>query len=172
MKTLCISACLMWFTLAAELASPAMLPHGSLLLPVVCGVMYWSRSSTGLMLSGVFLLLDWIARPTYLPLCPMLLPFIAVMALAPSVHNDEYRTRSLSLRLPTPLHLPLLTLAAVVLHLVSSLTITQYLTPNSVLPLLGENLKSLAIIALPVSAVASLIIRLADEFGLRRSFSH
>jgi hypothetical protein len=34
-----------------------------------------------------------------------------------------------------------------------------------------ENLKLVLVIALPISAVLSLTIRMADEFGMRRVFS-
>ncbi len=170
MKTLLVAACLIWMTLAVELAWPAAVPHGALLLPVVCGVMFWTRSTAGLMLSGIVLLLDWIARPSALPLCGMLLPFAAVMCLAPSAHREEFRSGSLSLRIPGPLQLPVLTLVAVLLHLLGSVPLTSLLTPALILPDVLSTSKSLCIIALPVSAAMTLMIRIADEFGLRRSF--
>jgi hypothetical protein len=170
MKTLLAAACLIWMTLATELAWPTAVPHGALLLPIVCGVMFWTRSTSGLMLSGIVLLLDWIARPSALPLCGMLLPFAAAMCLAPSAHREEFRSGGLSLEIPGPLQLPVLTLVAVLLHLLGTIPLTSLLTPTLILPDVLSTSKSLCIIALPVSAVLTLIIRIADEFGLRRSF--
>lgn len=170
MKTLLIAACLIWITLAVELAWPDAVPHAAFLLPVVCGVIFWTRSTAGLLLSGIVLLLDWIARPSALPMCAMLLPFVAVICLAPSAHHDEYRSGGLSLRIPGPLQLPVLTLVAILLHLLGSVPLTSLSTPALILPDVLNTLKSQCIVALPVSAALALMIRVADEFGLRRSF--
>ena len=169
MKTLFVAACVMWTALAVELAWPSQLVHGSLLLPIACSVMYWTRSTSGLVLSGLVLLVDWIARPSLLPLCPMLLPLITVLLVAPSVHTAEYRARVIAIRLPVPLQLPLLTLAAVLLQTLGSVPLIQFLTPAQVSPVIVQTLNSLAIIALPVSAGVALMIRMADELGMRRS---
>lgn len=171
MKTLFVSACAMWVALAAELASPRLLPHSSALLPIVCGVMFWTRSTPGLMLCGLVLLLDWIARPSYLPLCPMVLPFLAVIFLAPSIQNDEYQSRKSSLKIPAPLQLPLLTLAAVVLQTIGSLNWAQLSAPADAVTEITEIMKSPLLLALPLSAMLSLLIRMADELGMRRSYS-
>lgn len=169
MKTLFFAACVMWTVLAVELAWPSQLVRGSLLLPIACSVMYWTRSTAGLVLSGLVLLVDWIARPSQLPLCPMLLPLFTVLFIAPSVHNAEYRARVVAFRLPVPLQLPLLTLAAVLLQTLGAVPLIQFLTPTQVSAVSVQNLNSLAIIALPVSAGVSLMIRMADELGMRRS---
>ena len=169
MKTLLIAACLMWSALVAELAWPNQLAQGSLLLPIACSVMCWTRSTNGLMLSGLVLLMDWIARPSQLPWCPMLLPFMAVIFVAPSVHNAGYRVPGFAVRIPVPLQLPLLTLAAVLLQTLGLVPSIQILTPSQFSPAIIDQLKSLAIIALPMSAGISLLIRMADEFGMRRS---
>jgi len=170
MKTLMAATCLMWVALIMELAMPSLLVQGSLLLPIACGVMFWTRSSAGLIVSGLVLLLDSVARPSQLPLCPMCLPVITVMFLAPSIHTEEYRSRGFSLRIPAPLQLPLLTLVAVLLQCLGSIPLDQFLANSPDWSALPVRLKSLAIIGLPLSACLSLIIRLADELGLRRSF--
>jgi len=92
------------------------------------------------------------------------------MFSGPSTHPEDYRARGFGFRLPIPLHLPLLTLAAVLLQTLGSVPLTQLLMTTVVFSTIIDNLQSLAFIALPVSAVVSLIIRLADEIGLRRSF--
>lgn len=171
MKGLFLCGCVIWVTLAVELANPSHLPHGSLLLPVICGCLFWLRSTTGLMLSGTMLLLDWIARPSFLPLCPMLVPMLAVICLAPTTRSDEYSTGRSWFRVPVPLQLPLLTLAAVILQSLGSLSTEQWLSLSNQASTVLENLKMVLVIALPVSAVMTLIIRMADEFGMRRVFS-
>ena len=170
MKGLFLCGCVMWVTLAVELANPSSLSHGSLLLPVICGCLFWLRSTTGLMLSGTMLLLDWIARPSFLPLCPMLVPLLAVVCLAPSTRSDEYSTGRSWFRVPLPLQLPLLTLAAVVLQTLGDLSTEQWLSLPAPASAVRENLKMVLVIALPVSAVISLTICMADEFGMRRVF--
>ncbi len=171
MKTILAAACMLWMTVALEMAWPASLPHGSLLLPVACGVMFWTRSSVGLILSSAVLLLDWIARPTLLPLVPMILPFVAVLCVAPSVQSDDFGNRRFSLRIPVPLLLPMLTLFAVMLQIVSSIPGSELTAPSTLRPFITEPLQQLAFMALPFSAGISLTIRCADEFGLRRSYS-
>jgi hypothetical protein len=171
MKGLFLCGCVMWVTLAVELANPSRLPHGSLLLPIICGCLFWLRSTMGLILPGTMLLLDWIARPSFLPLCPMLVPMLAVVCLAPSTRSAEYSTGRSWLRVPAPLQLPLLTLVSVILQSLGSLLPEQWLSLPAQASAVLENLKMVLIIALPVSAVISLTIRMADEFGMRRVFS-
>lgn len=160
----------MWVVLAAELANPGRLPHGSVLLPVACAFLFWLRSASGLMITGGLLLLDWVARPSMIPLCPMLVPLLAVVCLAPSTRSDEYTTGGRWFRIPTPLQLPLLTLLAVILQMFGRLSTEEWLTIASRVPVIVESLYQTLVIALPVSALLSLFIRVADEFGMRRVF--
>ncbi len=171
MKTILAASCMLWMTLALEMAWPSLLPHGSILLPVACGVMFWTRSTGGLVLSCAALLLDWVARPTLLPLCPMILPLVAVFCVAPPVQQENFGKRRSVLRIPVPLLLPALTLFAVVLQIVSSIPVSEFTASSLSVPHVTNGFRSLAIIALPLSAGVSLVIRVADEFGLRRSFS-
>ena len=171
MKTLLAAGCLLWVALVTELAWPTMIPRGTLLLPIVCGAMYWVRSSAGLAVAGLLLLLDWIARPTVLPLCPMLLPFLAVLCVAPSRHHNEYRSRSVAMRIPQPLQLPLLTLTALLLQIVSEFSLSQWLKPDDLLRLLADRGGVAQMVAIPLSAVLSLLVRAGDELGLRRTFT-
>lgn len=171
MRGLFLSGCVMWVTLAVELANSSHLPHGSLLLPVICGCLFWHRSTSGLILAGTMLLLDWIARPSFLPLCPMVVPLLAVVCLVPSTRSDGYSTGRSGFRVPVPLQLPLLTLAAVILQTFGALSTEQWLSLPAQASTVLENLKMVLVIALPVSAVLTLTIRMADEFGMRRVFS-
>ena len=101
----------------------------------------------------------------------MLVPMLAVICLAPSTRSDEYSTGRSWFRVPLPLQLPLLTLAAVVLQTLGDLSTEQWLSLPAPASAVRENLKMVLVIALPVSAVISLTIRMADEFGMRRVFS-
>ena len=101
----------------------------------------------------------------------MILPIVAVLFIAPSIQSDDFGQRRFSLRVPVPLLLPALTLIAVVLQTVSSIPFPQFTAAATLLPFVTDRLQPLAIIALPFSAGLSLLIRCADEFGLRRSFS-
>jgi hypothetical protein len=67
--------------------------------------------------------------------------------------------------------LPLLTLVGVILQALGSLSTEQWLTLPAQASTVLESLKLVLVIALPVSAVISLTIRMADEFGMRRVFS-
>ena len=101
----------------------------------------------------------------------MLVPMLAVICLAPTTRSDEYSTGRSWFRVPVPLQLPLLTLAAVILQSLGSLSTEQWLSLSDQASTVLENLKMVLVIALPVSAVMTLIIRMADEFGMRRVFS-
>ncbi len=79
-----LTLAILWMSIAVELAWSGSLPHGALLLPIACGVMFWMRSVTGILLPAAALLIDWVARPGFLPLCPMLLPGVAVCLISPS----------------------------------------------------------------------------------------
>lgn len=172
MKTIVCAGGLLWLTLAVELAWSSGLRHGALLFPVACCVMFWLRSASGIALCGFVLLLDWTARPTEWPLCPMLLPMSVVFAVAPVDRHVEHRSRILRLSIPVPLQLPLLTITAVLLHWLSTLTATDWLAlkesgGSQRLP--GTYLLHCGLIAVPVSALLSLCVRAADELGFRRS---
>ena len=171
MKTMLGAGCLLWIMLAIELTWPRLLTQGAILLPVACAVMYWTRSATGILLTGLMLLVDWIARPSPLPLCSMALPFLAALWLSPSVRNEAYQTRPSVFSIPMPLQLPLLTLAAMLLQTLGSIPFAAFAAPGQLVPQIGTALKSLAIVALPISAGLSLMIRVADEFGMRRSLT-
>jgi hypothetical protein len=171
MKTMLGAACLLWMMLAIELTWPRALSQGAVLLPVACAVMYWTRSATGILLAGLMLLMDWIARPSPLPLCSMGLPFLAALWLSPSGRSELFQTRSSVFSIPVPLQLPLLTLAAMLLQTAGAIPSASFAVPDQLVAQVGTALQSLAIVALPISAVLSLMIRVADEFGLRRSLT-
>lgn len=160
---------ILWMAIAVEIAWSQSLPQGALLLPIACGIMFWMGSGTGILLSATALLIDWIARPGFLPLCPMLLPAIAVCLISPASNSKDYRSHRQSfLKLMTPLHLPLFTLLAVALQLIGQMNLSVIPTLTEFDSAVQTSLPSLLMISLPISAGISMLIRLADEFGLRR----
>jgi len=164
---------ILWISIAVELAWSGPMPHGALLLPIACGIMFWMRSATGILLSSTALLIDWVARPGFLPLCPMLLPAIATCLISPSSKVDDYSSRRQSFaRKLTPLHLPFITLIAVSLQLVSQLNLSSIPALVDVQLAVETSLPSLLMISLPISAGISMLMRLADELGLRRASQH
>ena len=168
-----LALAILWMSIAVELAWSGAMPHGALVLPIACGIMFWMRSVTGILLSSTALLIDWVARPGFLPLCPMLLPAIAACLISPSSKPDDYssRRRSFSKKL-TPLHLPFMTLIAVILQLVSQLNLSSMPAFLDVQLTVATSLPSLLMISLPISAGISMLMRLADELGLRRASQH
>lgn len=164
---------MLWMSIAVELACSGSMPHGALVLPLACGIMFWMRSVSGIVLSATALLLDWVARPGFLPLCPMLLPAIAACLISPSAKPDDYssRRRSFAKKL-TPLHLPFITLLAVSLQLIGQLNLSSLPAVADVQLAVKTSLPSLLMISLPISAGISMLMRLADELGLRRASQH
>ena len=168
--TQAIALMILWMSITVELTWSGTLPQGAFLLPVACGIMFWMRSVTGLLLATTALLVEWIARPGFLPLCPMLLPVMAACLTGQSSTADDYSTRRRStLKMLTPLHLPLLTLLAIMLQLLGQTNLSQLSTLSEMPPLVTQSLPSLLMISLPMSAGISMLMRLADELGLRRA---
>ena len=165
-----LAMAILWMTIAVEIAWSQSLPQGALLLPIACGIMFWMGTGPGILLSATALLIDWIARPGFLPLCPMLLPAVAVCLLSPTSKSDDYRSRRQSfLKMMTPLHLPLFTLLAVGLQLIGQLNLSAFPALAAINAAVETSLPSLLIISLPISAGISMLMRLADELGLRRA---
>ncbi len=168
-----IASVILWLSITIELAWSGTIPQGALLLPIACGIMFWMRSVTGLLLAATALLVDWIARPGFLPLCPMVLPVLAASLIRPSSTPDDYNARRRStLKMLTPLHLPLLTLVAIMLHLISQRNLSDPSTLHELPSVLATSLPTLLMISLPVSAAIAMLMRLADELGLRRTSRH
>lgn len=165
-----LALAILWMSIAVELAWSGSMPHGALVLPIACGIMFWMRSVTGMLLSATALLIDWIARPGFLPLCPMLLPAIAAGLISPSSKPDDYSSRRQSVaKMLTPLHLPFITLMAVSLQLIGQLNLSSMPAAVDIQSAVKTSLPSLLMISLPISAGISMLMRLADELGLRRA---
>ena len=173
MMKMILALAILWISIAIELACSGSIPHGALVLPIACGIMFWMRSVTGILLSAAALLIDWVARPGFLPLCPMLLPAIAACLISPSSKADDYSSRRQSFaKMLAPLHLPLITLMAVSLQVTGQLNLSSVPAMVDVQSAVKTSLPSLLMISLPVSAGISMLMRLADELGLRRASQH
>lgn len=170
---LILAMAILWISIAVELAWSGSMPHGALLLPIACGIMFWMRSVTGILLSATALLIDWVARPGFLPLCPMLLPAIAACLISPSSKADDYSSRRQSFaKKLAPLHLPFMTLIAVSLQVIGQLNLSTLPAVVDIPSAVKDSLPSLLMISLPISAGISMLMRLADELGLRRASQH
>ena len=159
MKSFVTLVVLLWMSLVAELAWPAILPHGSLLFPLICAAVFWIASSASIMLIGLLLIVDTIVRPQAIPLNAFLTPLVAAAFLSAAVSTESYvRSRNPLRWIPQPLHLPVMTVLMVGLH---SLSDKQW--PDiTLLPTL--------IRVVPLSACLSMLIRVSDELGLRRTW--
>jgi hypothetical protein len=170
MKWLTLSLVVHWIVLTVELTWPSALPRGCVLLPVSCGMLFWRRTPTALAVFGCFLLLDQLIRPVPVPLCAFVLPILSAMLLSPEKRNYEFRSRRAWMSaVPAALHLPLLTLLAVSLQKLSVMPTVQAPLSWDAVSLLMDDAGRVLLVAIPLSAVFSLAIRIADEFGLRRS---
>jgi hypothetical protein len=169
MKSLGAVLIILWFTLVIELTWRAVLPQGALLIPVVCTMLCWLRTPLSFLSTGSLLLLDWIARPGSLPLAPLLLPLAASAVLIPPA-SEAVTGENGFWRIPGPLLVPLLSVFGGLLQAAGTVSLR---TPDSAVAagqqLLGS-LQPLLLVVLPVSGAGALLIRCADELGLRRSF--
>ncbi len=175
MKSLIMFVVLLWASLVIEMAWPGWLPHGCLLFPVICGTIFWLQSPIAVIVTGMILLADWILRPGTLPLTMILVPLLSAAVLSGTLKSDTFvRRRGLFRRIPQPLQLPAMVLAMVVLNQIADAGGMMPWTSSEPGALLGELQllpeKILPVIyrALPVSGLISVVIRLADELGLRR----
>jgi len=168
MKSVLAAAICAWLAVMLEVSCTDLISRGALFLPVVCAVLTWQVGARLLLVGGLLLLLDWIARPTLLPAVPLLLPF-ALLLVVPHASRRHYGMRR-QLRLPSPLQIPVLTMVATTLQCAGGLSYVHLPTSADLL-LVSRELTPLLLTALPVSAVLALLLRLAEETGLRRPFN-
>ena len=156
---------LAWGAMIIEQSRPDLLPAGAVLLPVVIAGMLWNRSAGGVATGGVVLILDWIARRQGLPLLPVVISLgvtLMLLQTSPIYQWDGGRTRVL--KTPEWVQLLALTVVGIVL-LTGSPIVTHHLTFLEVLPVFGNY----AVISLPLSILLTVMMKLANEFGLRPS---
>ena len=164
MKFCIMTVAIAWGTMILEQSRPDILPAGAVLLPVVITSMLWTRTAGGIFTGGVVLILDWIVHSQGLPLLPVVLTFGTTMMLVRhATYNgwNEKRTRTLKI----PQWTQPIVLAAVGVGLLTGPTIVAQQTS------LMEGLtviRAYAVISLPVSLLLTGLMKLADEFGLRR----
>ena len=123
-------------------------------------------------MASAVILMDWIIRPTQLPLSATVLPLIGAAIFAAGANRREQdRGNRIRLRIPEPLQLPLVTVLAIAMQAVSQLSAENTSSLTAMAQYVGrmpQLLLPVLVIALPISAVLSLAFRGADEFGLRR----
>lgn len=166
MLTLLTPLLLLWLSISLELAMTASLPHGCLFFPLVVGILLWRLTAARLLLVGAMLLVDWIARPTVWPLAALVLPLLMVCSNGAAGRVARYRDNSRRM-IPEPVQAPLLTLLLVLLHQLGRQSVGDWLQLQAVLLSVLESM-SLLSIAIPLSAVVSLLLKLSEELGIRR----
>lgn len=172
MRSILCWSLVLWGSMVFELTWPKVFPHGSLLLPLICGSLFWMRTAPGVLLAGLAFMTDAVARPLLLPLPGFVIPLLAAAWLMPERRSDEFRRRRGLIRLiPQPLHLPVLTLVCIVLQQLSSVPLVDLIYGDAALSMLTEALPRLLLVAIPFSGLLTLVIRLADELGFRRQIS-
>lgn len=168
MKSFSAAAACLWLAIAMEFSWRQMLPQGCVLLPVACGLLCWMRTGTAVLVCGLALLADWVIRPTMLPLLPAVLPLIAIGFNAAGTSGDLRAARRL--RIPTPLLVPAMTIIGLCLQSLTTIPWQQPEAWEHVARTTIAELQASCLIAVPLSAVVAILIRTADEFGLRRTF--
>ena len=66
MKRAALWLIVFWFALVLEQSRPDLFPPGSIFLPTVCARIFWSCTASGMLLSGVGMLLWLVINPTHI----------------------------------------------------------------------------------------------------------
>ncbi len=172
MKSILTAGLLIWIALVAEVAFPTQIPGGSLVLPVVCSLCLWFRNASGIFLCGMGLIVDAIVRPAPFPWVGIIIPLIAAMLCRSRGNQSTYRSNPRWRLIPSALELPLLVLVSIWLDLVIRIPAESWSFNTEFGLSIVRRLLPPLMIAMPLSALCSLLIRVADEFGLRRRHSH
>ncbi len=156
---------LAWGAMIIEQSRPDLLPAGAVLLPVVIAGMLWNRSAGGVVAGGVVLILDWIARRQGLPLLPVVLSLgVTLMLLQSSSIHQWGGRRTRVLQTPEWVQPSALTVVGIGL-LTGPAIVAHHANFLDTLPVFGKY----AMISLPLSVLLTVLMKLADEFGLRQS---
>jgi hypothetical protein len=168
MKFLTCSLLLSWFAIVLEIAFQETVPRGTLFLPIVCAVLLWAPAATAMLTGGLLLLVDWTARPTLLPIVPFVIPFLTAALFSSPDQAGEYRRSRFGLRFPEAFQLPVFVLVALTLEQLSGIPVRDWPSGPLDLMLVLQRIQPLALIAVPVSASLTFLMKLAEETGLRR----
>lgn len=169
MRSAVIAGLLIWMSAVVEMAWQTRIPQGALLLPTACAVLLWDRNAVSLAVSGLALLLDWIARPGVAPVSCVLLALVTMMFLTPASVSSELTGRRRRAGIPQAIQLTILTGFLCVGQELGRISIPALMTPQMIPDLMTPRLVPLLLMAVPTSAVISLLFYVADEFGLRRT---
>lgn len=167
LRTWTAGAVCAWFAVVLELAWPAVIPRGSLLIPVICAVVSWERSAALLGIGGLFLLLDWIARPTIFPFAPLFLPLLIAGGGSWSLEEVSWRRQRWGV--PRPLRLPLLAVMVLAIQTASLQRPAVWLQPATAVDVWLRQMQPALLVLLPISGVIALLLQLAEELGLRKT---
>ncbi len=168
MKFLTCSLLLSWCSIVLEIAFQDTVPRGTLFLPIVCAVLLWAPAAPALLTGGLLLLADWTARPTLLPIVPFVIPFLTAALFSSRDETGEYRRSRFGLRLPEAFQLPVFVLVALTLEQLSGIPVRDWPSGPPDLMQVLQRMQPLVLIAVPVSASLTFLMKLAEETGLRR----
>ena len=157
-----------WCALVLEMAFSDVLLRGAIFVPLVGAILLWAPTVRGLMTGGLLLLLDWIARPTLMPVVPFLIPVVATAMVAVRGTSRLYQQPRVRMRLPEAFQLPCLVVIAMLCDQVSQIPISAWQSWELVLWGAWQKLQPVMLVAVPLSAGLALLMKLAEETGLRR----
>lgn len=157
-----------WCALVLEMTFSDVLPRGAMFVPLVGAILLWAPTVRGLMTGGLLLLLDWIARPTLLPVVPFLIPVLATAMVAVRGSNRLYQQPRVRMRLPEAFQLPCLVAIAMLCDQLSQIPINTWQSWDLALWGAWQKLQPVMLVAIPLSAGLALLMKLAEETGLRR----
>jgi hypothetical protein len=163
MKGFLVIGMLAWGAMILEQSRPAVLPAGAVLQPLVIISILWNRTAGGVFAGGVVLILDWIARPQGIPLLPVVLTFAATMLLMRTASDPWAGTRARQPQLPEWIQ-PIILVVIAILVSTGPAIVTQRTSLADALHLI----RSYAMVSIPLTALMTGVMKLADEFGLRR----
>lgn len=153
MKTIAACLALLWLSLVAEHARSDLIPSGALIIPVAVGCIFWLRSGTGIFMAGFTLLIGWLLRPVGPPAACVLIVLMSTWLLTRQPAHTSWKQR----RRTEWIQLVLTALCGIVVHAVFTSSLRAL--PSEIwgrLPATGS-----------VLLIAAIVVRSADEFGLR-----
>ncbi|MEO2032251.1 MAG: hypothetical protein ABGZ35_09215 [Planctomycetaceae bacterium] len=156
-----------WGAMILEQSRPNILPAGSILLPLVIVSIMWNRSAGGMFSGGVVLILDWIVRPQgwpLLPLLPVVLTLGATILLSRTSDDPWTGRRAPGFKIPEWTQ-PLVLVVVGMGLITGPAIIVQQTSLTEALHVI----RAYAIVSLPLCLFLTGLMKLAGEFGFRRS---
>ena len=164
MKQVLLITLLTWGAVTVEEARPDLIPAGAIMLPLLAMAMLWNASGTGIFTGSTLLILAGILRPQSHFLLPAAFAAAAAM-LSIYGQPDPWKPGHRSfLRPPESAHpLVLVCIGATILFVPGIVTNQN----SGTLP--WTQAGQFAVITIPLTILLTALMKLAGEFGLRRT---